>query len=423
VRDVIAVIMGGGQGSRLRPLTNQRAKPAVPVGGKYRLIDVPLSNCIHSDIRLVYVLTQFMSASLHRHIMQTYQFDAFSEGFVQILAAQETPQRMDWFQGTADAVRRCQRHLTAHRSRQVLILAGDQIYKMDFRPMIAYHRQNGADVTIGVVPVGAGEVGDLGAMRLDATGRVVEFVEKPRTDEDLAELRVDDSYLRSHDIAGRGEYLGSMGLYVFEGVALASLLADAEKKDFGREIIPEAIREFNVMAYPVAGYWRDVGTIRSFYESNLELTEPVPPFSFHSPGFEIFTHQRHLPPSRVYDSQIDRSIIAEGCEIHRSEVIHSLVGIRTRIGAGTLVKDSVLLGVDYYETEADSAAAQDLPTTGIGRDCRIESAIIDKNVRIGDGVQIRSKAGQPDFEGTNYWIRDGLVVVPRGAVVRAGTVI
>ena len=424
MHDVIAVVRGGGQGTRLRPLTSQRAKPAVPVGGKYRLIDIPLSNCIHSEIRRIYVLTQFMSASLHRHIMHTYQFDAFSEGFVHILAAEETPQRMDWFQGTADAVRRCQRHLTAHRSKEVLILAGDQIYTMDFRPMIDFHREKGADVTIGVVPVPRSQVSDLGIMRLDDEGRVTDFVEKPKDPAVIEGLTVDESYLRAHGIVGSGEFLGSMGLYVFESVALATLLLDPAKKDFGKEIIPQAIREFKVVAYPFTGYWRDVGSIRSFYDSNLELAAPDPAFNFHTPGFEVFTHARHLPPSRIYDSHIDASIVAEGCEIDGAEIQHSVVGIRTKIGRGTLVKDSVLLGVDYYEDEGDRVAlAHDLPATGIGADCRIENAILDKNVRIGDGVQIRDKAGQPDFEGTNYWIRDGLVVVPRGGVLRAGTII
>jgi glucose-1-phosphate adenylyltransferase len=424
MRDVVAVIMGGGQGSRLRPLTNHRAKPAVPVGGKYRLIDIPLSNCIHSGIRRMYVLTQFMSASLHRHIMQSYQFDSFSDGFVQILAAQETPLRMDWFQGTADAVRRCQGHLTSHRSKQTLVLAGDQIYKMDFRPMFEYHRAKKADVTIGVVPVNRCEAADLGIMKLGDAGVVEEFVEKPTDTVIIKDLVVDRRYKEEHGIVGAGDLLGSMGLYIFESVALASLLADQSKKDFGGEIIPAAIREFKVVAYPLDGYWRDVGTIRSFYEANLELTEPSPPFEFHSPGFEIYTRTRHLPPSRIINSQIDKAIISEGCEIGAAEISHSLVGIRTKIGAGTAIRDSVLLGVDYYDDEnTTSPAYRDQPPTGIGRDCLIEKAIIDKNVRIGDGVHIRDKSGLPDFEGTNYWIRDGLVVIPRGAVLGPGTII
>lgn len=423
MRDVIAVILGGGQGRRLRPLTSQRAKPAVPVGGKYRLIDIPVSNCIHSGITRMYVLTQFMSASLHRHIMQTYRFDAFSDGFVHILAAQETPQRMDWFQGTADAVRRCQRYVAAHRPKQVLILAGDQIYLMDFRAILEFHKEKRADVTVGVVPATRAELGGLGVMRVDPSGRVIEFVEKPRAPEVIDKLAADTAYLSEHGLAGRGEHLASMGLYVFESVALATLLADTSKVDFGKEIIPEAIREFKVMAYPFPGYWRDVGTISSYYQANLELTKPDPPFSFHRPGFEIFTRARHLPPSRVFDSRIDRSVIAEGCLLDRTTVERSVVGIRTIVGEGSFVADSVLLGADYYDTDEDAevAAAQDLPPTGIGRGCRIERAIVDKNARIGDDVVIRDKSGAPDFEGTNYWIRDGIVVVPRGAVLRPGT--
>jgi glucose-1-phosphate adenylyltransferase len=422
MRDVVAVIMGGGQGSRLRPLTNQRAKPAVPVGGKYRLIDIPVSNCIHSGVRQIYVLTQFMSASLHRHIMQSYQFDAFSEGFVQILAAQETPQRMDWFQGTADAVRRCQRYLTAHRSRQTLVLAGDQMYKLDFSPMVEYHRISNADVTIGVVPVSRCQATNLGIMKLDDNGQVREFVEKPMDADVVSGLTVDQDFLDAHGINGSGDLLGSMGVYVFENVALATLLADQNMTDFGREIIPAAIREFKVIAYPISGYWRDVGTIRSFYEANLELTEPNPGFAFHSPGFEIYTRTRHLPPSRIHFTQVNRSIITEGCEIQAAEITHSLVGIRTTIGEGTVIRDSVLLGVDYYDDDS-LPTDHGLPPLGIGKRCLIENAIIDKNVRIGDDVQIRDKSDEPDFEGTNYWIRDGLVVIPRGAVLRSGTVI
>lgn len=423
MRDVIAVILGGGQGRRLRPLTSQRAKPAVPVGGKYRLIDIPISNCIHSGITRIYVLTQFMSASLHRHIMQTYRFDAFSDGFVHILAAQETPQRMDWFQGTADAVRRCQRYVAAHRPRQVLILAGDQIYLMDFRKMLEFHREKRADVTIGVVPVERSAVSGLGIMRVDASGRVIEFAEKPRDPAVIDGLAADKTYLEQQGLVNRGEFLASMGLYVFDSVALATLLADPSKTDFGKEIIPGAIREFKVMAYPFAGYWRDVGTIASFYEANLELTEPDPPFSFHKPGFEVFTRARHLPPSKVFDSRIDRSIIAEGCILNRVTVSRSVIGIRTIIGEGTRIADCVILGADYYDTDEDAelAAAHGLPPTGIGMGCNIERAIIDKNVRIGDGVEIRDKTGTPDFEGTNYWIRDGIVIVPRGAVLRPGT--
>jgi len=423
MRNVVAVIMGGGQGSRLRPLTSQRAKPAVPVGGKYRLIDIPVSNCIHSGVRQIYVLTQFMSASLHRHIMQSYQFDSFSEGFVQILAAQETPQRMDWFQGTADAVRRFQRYLTSHRSTRTLVLAGDQIYKMDFSPMIEYHRRHGADVTIGVVPVNRSQAANLGIMQLDDTGQVRKFVEKPRETAVISKLAVDQEFLDTHGIAGSGDLLGSMGVYIFENIALATLLADPEKTDFGKEIIPAAISEFKVMAYPIGGYWRDVGTIKSFYEANLELTEPEPGFAFHSPGFEIYTRTRHLPPSRIHGTQINRSIVSEGCEICAAEITHSLVGIRTVIDEGSVIRDSVLLGVDYYEDEDTTPTDHGLPSLGIGKRCLIENAIVDKNVRIGDDVQIRDKSGQPDFEGTNYWIRDGLVVIPRRAVLRSGTVI
>ena len=423
MRDVIVLVLGGGQGRRLRPLTIQRAKPAVPVGGKYRLIDIPVSNCIHSGFRRIYVLTQFMSASLHNHIMQTYRFDEFSDGFVHILAAQETPQRMDWFQGTADAVRRCQRHFSAHRPKQVLILSGDQVYKMDFKTIMEHHAHSGADVTIGAVPVSANEASGLGILHADDSGRIVEFIEKPRGPGAIKGLEASTSYLAAHGTADRGEYLASMGAYVFDAVALADLLADPEKTDFGKEIIPQAIREFKVSAYPFGGYWCDVGTIRSFYDANLELAKADPRYSFHEPGFEVFTRARHLPPSKVRGSRLDLAYIAEGCEIESSEVRNSVVGIRTRVGAGSRITDSILLGEDFYETpeEVAAAEAQGLPPVGIGKGCVIERAIIDKNARIGDGVTISDKSGRPDFEGTNYWIRDGIVVVPRLATIAAGT--
>jgi len=419
----MVLVLGGGQGTRLRPLTTQRAKPAVPVGGKYRLIDIPVSNCIHSGLRKIYVLTQFMSASLHNHIMQTYRFDGFSEGFVHILAAQQEPQRMDWFQGTADAVRRCQRHFSAHKPRKVLILSGDQVYKMDFTALLREHDRSGADVTIGAVPVPGEEAPGLGILRADKSGRIVDFVEKPGDPGALHGLEADTEYLASHDAGGRGRYLASMGVYVFEPVALADLLADPSKTDFGKEIIPQAIREFKVFAYPFGGYWCDVGTIRSFYEANLDLAKPEPRYSFHEPGFEVFTRARHLPPSKVRDSRLDQAYIAEGCEIVSCEVRNSVVGIRTRVGEGSRVTNSVLLGEDFYESpeEIAAAAAQGLPPVGLGRGCVIERAIIDKNARIGDGVHITDKTGLPDFEGTNYWIRDAIVVVPRTATIAPGT--
>jgi glucose-1-phosphate adenylyltransferase len=423
LRDVIVLVLGGGQGRRLRPLTSQRAKPAVPVGGKYRLIDIPVSNCIHSDLKRIYVLTQFMSASLHNHLMQTYRFDGFSDGFVHILAAQQEPQRMDWFQGTADAVRRCQRHFSAHRPRKVLILSGDQVYNMDFEALLDEHDRSGSDVTIGAVPVPAEDAPGLGILRTDADGRIVDFVEKPKDAAALAGLEADPAYLAAHNAEGRGEYLANMGVYVFDPVALADLLADADKTDFGKEIIPQAIREFKVSAYPFGGYWCDVGTIRSFYDANLELAKAEPRYSFHEPGFEVFTRARHLPPSKVRDSRLDLAYIAEGCEIVSSEIRNSVVGIRTRVGKGSRITNSVLLGEDFYETpdEIAAAAAQGLPAVGIGEACVIERAIIDKDARIGDGVVITDKTGRPDFEGTNYWIRDGIVVVPRLATIAAGT--
>jgi glucose-1-phosphate adenylyltransferase len=458
MRDVTVVILGGGQGRRLRPLTCERAKPAVPVGGKYRLIDISISNCINSGLRRIFVLTQFMSASLHKHIQQTYRFDTFSEDFVHILAAQETPERMDWFQGTADAVRRIQRHIAVTRPRLVLVLSGDQIYRADFAELVEHHDAAGAEATLGVVPVAADAAAGMGLVEVDASGRVVDFVEKPEKPKAVKGAEAGAAFLGEHGIAGRGPYLVSMGVYLFEAAALATMLADSRRTDFGGEVLPEAIGCFKVSAWPFGGYWRDVGTIGSFYEANLEFTGPDPPFSFHEPGADIFTRARHLPLSRIRASTLDRALVAEGCVIDSAEISRSVVGIRTRIGPGTRVSDSVLLGTDFYEPPEDVApgvassrrrqsgygasatgqrrgpacAAEAAsarrrpdrelrPAVGIGRDCRIERAIVDKNARIGDGVEIRDKRGRPDFEGTNHWIRDGIVVIPKGAVLRAGT--
>lgn len=425
---VTTVILGGGQGKRLRPLTSERAKPAVPVGGKYRLIDISISNCINSGLRRIFVLTQFMSASLHKHIQQTYQFDTFSEDFVHILAAQETPKSMDWFQGTADAVRHIQQHIAVMRPDRVLVLPGDQIYRMDFRRLMDCHDASGADATICVVPVGGDEAAGVGLVKVDASGRVREFVEKPEDPEALKGAEAEAAFLAEHGVKGRGadlgpSYLASMGVYLFESVALATMLADPTRTDFGADILPDAVKSFRVCAYPFGGYWRDVGTIGAFYQANLELTETDPPFSFHQPGAEVFTRSRHLPLARIRGSTLDRALIAEGCEIDRAEVIRSVVGIRSRIGPGTLVTDSVLLGTDFYESPEEVAAnaRQGLPPIGIGRDCHIERAIVDKNARIGDGVEIRDKSGRPDFEGINYWIRDGIVVIPKGTTLRAAT--
>ena len=423
MRSITTVILGGGQGTRLRPLTSERAKPAVPVGGKYRLIDISISNCINSGLRRIFVLTQFMSASLHKHIQQTFRFDTFSEGFVHILAAQETPQSMDWFHGTADAVRRIQKHIAVMRPERVLVLPGDHICRLDFRDLIRHHEAANADATIGVVPVGGCDAAKMGIVSVDAAGRVTRFVEKPEDLEPLRGGQTRASFLAGHGIEGNGEYLGSMGVYLFESVALATMLAEAEKADFGSDIRPEAVKSFRVSAYPFGGYWRDVGTIGAFYEANIELTEAEPPFSFHEPGAEVFTRSRHLPLAKVTDSRLDRSLIAEGSEITGAEVVRSVVGIRTKIGPGTVVRDSILLGTDFYEPSGEVAAYvhRGLPPIGVGENCRIERAIIDKNARIGEGVVIADKTGRPDFEAPNYWIRDGIVVIPKGGVLRAGT--
>jgi len=417
MNDALAVILGGGRGTRLFPLTNERSKPAVPIAGKYRLIDIPLSNCLNSELPRIFVLTQYNSESLNKHLALTYKFDVFSSGFVTILAAEQTEESPDWFQGTADAVRRSLRHLRSHRGREVLILSGDQLYQMDFRRMAETHRRHVADATVAVIPVGRKQAAGFGILKVNRQGRIVHFEEKPRT-ERLADLE--------SDIPGHGRgFLASMGIYLFGREALERAVSDPTLVDFGRHVIPWAIGEMRVQAHFFRGYWEDVGTIRSYYEANLQLTDPMPPFDFYDAVRPVYTHPRFLPATKVEGCTLHRTLLSEGSILMGAEIERSVVGIRSRIGEGVRVRESLVLGADYYESleEIDRAQARGLPPVGIGSGSVIERAIVDKNARIGRGVRIANETGVLETDGPGYYIRDGIVIVPKDGVIADGTVI
>jgi glucose-1-phosphate adenylyltransferase len=430
MKRVLAIILGGGKGSRLYPLTKRRAKPAVPLGGKYRLIDIPVSNCINSGIQKIHVLTQFNSVSLNRHISQTYTFDLFSDGFVEILAAEQTDENPNWFQGTADAVRQYLWLLRSFDVSEYLILSGDHLYRMDYSKFVDQHREKKADITIAVLPMEERDASSFGLIKTSPEGEVLSFVEKPEG-QALLDARVDTTALGlDAETALRKPYIASMGIYVFSKEAMIQLLENDERQtDFGKDILPKAIHNnYNVRAYLFDGYWEDIGTVRSFYEANLALTEqPKPPFSFYEEDAPIYTRPRFLPPSKILDSHISQSIVSEGCVIKQAKIHHSVVGVRTRIGQGVVIEDSLLMGADYYERAADreTSRASGLPAVGIGENSHIKGAIIDKNARIGAQVQILNKdqveeGGSAD--GT-FYIRSGIVVIPKNGVVADGTVI
>jgi glucose-1-phosphate adenylyltransferase len=424
MKRVTSVILGGGRGTRLFPLTLERAKPSVSFAGKYRFIDIPISNCINSEIKRVFVLTQFMSASLHRHIMQTYRFDHFTNGFVDVLAAEQTPQGESWFQGTADAVRATLLHTTYYKSDQILILSGDHLYRMDYKKLVEYHRAKKADITICVNPVPREEAPRMGVMKVNEENRVTEFVEKP-SDPAVLDRFVAPEGLFGDSGAQEDQYLGSMGIYVFETELMIKLLEDKTQTDFGKHIIPAAIDNHNVVAYPFDGYWKDIGTIDAFYDANIELAQPKTPFRLYRPGWPFYSHARSLPPSRVVESQVQDSLIAEGAEISGANISDSVIGVRSRIRDGSVLNGVVMLGADFYEGEEVLGKhlyhIPGIPKMGIGRNCKLDRVIIDKNARIGDGVEITSKEGCDDFQGEFCWVRDGVTVIPKGAVIPEGT--
>jgi glucose-1-phosphate adenylyltransferase len=422
------VILGGGAGNRLFPLTQQRSKPAVPVGGKYRLVDIPLSNCINSDILRTFVLTQYNSASLNRHIAQTYRFSQFSDGFVEILAAEQTPESPQWFQGTADAVRQVLPHIRDWGIDTLLILSGDHLYRMDYRDFLERHHSTNADVTVSVIPCEARSASEFGLLKTDETGRIVEFKEKPKGD-DLLSIQVDTTQLGlDANEAQRRPFLASMGIYVFKYEHLEQLLAeDLDHIDFGKHVIPAAIKSRHVQAFMFDGYWEDIGTIGAFYRANLDLTSKIPKFNLFDAEAPVFTRARYLPPSKVEESEINDSIISDGCIITGAKLNNSVVGLRSRISKGVQMDASYMMGADYYQTFEDMRGDVDkgLPRVGIGEGTIIKRAIIDKNARIGKNARLLNEAGvvETDGPGGAYFIRDSIIIVPKNAVIGDGTVI
>jgi glucose-1-phosphate adenylyltransferase len=418
----IAVILGGGQGSRLYPLTKSRSKPAVPIGGKYRLVDIPISNCLNSDIRRIYVLTQFNSASLNRHIKNTYHFDAFTRrGFVDILAAEQTPNSQHWFQGTADAVRQSLHHLENNDYKYVLVLSGDQLYQMDYRTLLQKHVESGSDVSIATIPVNADDATGFGIMKTEADGTIPSFVEKPSRDELSQWVSAVPEELKDQ---GR-EYLASMGIYIFNRSVLKDLFAkNEEAKDFGKEIIPAAINSsYKVSSYLYDGYWTDIGTIKSFFEANIELTNELPAFDLYDERKMIYTRARLLPASKISGTTLEKTIVAEGCIIEASRIERAVVGIRSRIGRGTTIANSIIMGNDVFASVEELAKVGDIPPIGIGQRCYINNAIIDKNARVGNDVRINGGDHMPDGHYENYSVVDGIVIITKSSVLADGTVI
>lgn len=423
MNDVLAIILGGGRGTRLFPLTFMRSKPAVPIGGKYRLIDVPISNCLHADIRRIYVLTQFNSASLNRHIAETYRMDMFSHGFVQILAAEQTPDNPNWFQGTADAVRQAARHFVHDDAEYYLILAGDHLYRMDYATMFEEHQERRADITIAAQPVSPDDAPAMGIFRFDAGGQIVGFEEKPDADR----LRAIGSSIppgsRFMSPSPDKPFIASMGIYVFSRDVLLDVLDRHPGVDFGHEIIPAALATHRVNAYLFRDYWQDVGTVMSFYDANILLTRPQPPFSFYDPRRPVFTRPRFLTGSRLYGCTVDEAVVAEGCYVDRATISQSIVGIRSSISRGCRITRSVLLGADFYENDDEAPLHESGPNLGIGRDSVLDRVIVDKNARIGAGVRLTNQAGVQHADGDGYLIRSGIVIVPKWGVVPDGTVV
>jgi len=425
MRNVLALVLGGGRGQRLYPLTRFRSKPAVPLGGAYRLIDIPISNCIGSGLNRIYVLTQFNSVSLHRHIRRAYNFDPFGGGFVELLAAQQTLDASDWYQGTADAVRQNLRSIQQPGVDLVLVLSGDQLYRMDFRDMLRTHRETGADVTIAGLPVERKAAAGFGIMRLDDTGRVVGFLEKPKTDEDLKLVRTDPAWIDAHGIASRGrDCLASMGIYLFNRDILVDLLTKTDYHDFGKEIFPTSIRTQKVQVHLFDGYWEDIGTIRSFYQANLDLAAANPPFALTSAVQPIYSRARFLAPTRIGGATIRASLIADGCDIGEGTTIeNSVIGLRCQIGPNCTIRNSILMGLDSYETpdELKSDGSCGVPPMGIGAGTYIDGAIVDKNCRIGRNVRIVNDKGVDSTpETAQATVREGIIVVPKEAVLPDG---
>jgi glucose-1-phosphate adenylyltransferase len=426
--NLLAVILGGGAGTRLFPLTQQRSKPAVPLGGKYRLVDVAISNCINSDVFKMFVLTQYNSASLNRHLAQTYRFSPFSAGFVEVMAAEQTPDNPEWFQGTADAVRQVLPHIRDWGIDTLLILSGDHLYRMDYRQFLERHFESDADVTVSVTPCDEAAASDFGLLKTDASGRIIEFKEKPKGDE-LQAMRVDTSKLGLNEAEASGRpFLASMGIYVFKYDRLEQLLAaDPNGVDFGREIIPQAIKTGNVQAYLFDGYWEDIGTISAFYRANLDLTSKIPKFNLFDAEAPVFTRARYLPPSKIEESHILDSILSDGCIVTGAAITSSVIGLRSRISKGVRIDSSFLMGADAYQSieEMRSDLVAGKPRVGIGEGTVIARAIVDKNARIGSNVRLVNEARviDADADDGSFYIRDGIIIVPKNAIIKDGTIV
>jgi glucose-1-phosphate adenylyltransferase len=430
MRSVLSIILGGGRGTRLFPLTQSRSKPAMPVAGKYRLIDIPISNCINSGFNQIYVLTQFLSVSLHQHIGNTYKFDMFDRGFVEILAAQQTNERTDWYQGTADAVRQNLRYVKRDNYTDVVILSGDQLYRMDYRDLLATHHTTEADVTMAVLPITRSQAEGLGVVQVNAAGHIQGFVEKPKPDVDLSALETPAKWLADHQVQANGrKFLANMGIYIFQQEALVKLLEEEmpSAPDFGKDIFPKIVNKYHLQAHLFDGFWEDLGTIKSYHHVSLELTEDRPPFEFHVPFSTIYTRMRNLPPSRIGAARLDRVRIADGCVVQDGTTIqHSVVGNRGRVGRNVTLIDTVFIGADLIESDAERAenARMGRPDLGIGSGSVVKGAILDKDCRIGKNVRIENvKNISTEDQPETYYIRDGIICVPRGAEIPDNTVI
>ncbi|HOW59486.1 MAG TPA: glucose-1-phosphate adenylyltransferase [Candidatus Omnitrophota bacterium] len=416
-RRITTLILGGGQGKRLFPLTSYRSKPAVPIGGKYRLVDIPISNAINSGLRRIFVLTQFNSASLHRHIHRTYPYEAFTKTSIELLAAEQTIDNTDWFQGTADAVRKCLPHYHTSETDTFLILSGDHLYRMNYQEILGFHELQRADVTVATLPVPERVVKGFGVMKLKKDGQITEFLEKPTKNDPIESFVMPKTLCDFYRVKSKNPmYLASMGIYVFKRDVLLDVLQGSEK-DFGKEIIPKAIDKYKVYGHVFTGYWRDIGTIGSFYEASLELTNQNPPFSFLAQEGRIFTRPRFLPPSKIIGTELDHVLMSEGCSLTGAKIQQSVVGLRSIVGAGTTIRKSILMGNDFYEWPEPGRDRK----IGIGKNCLIENCILDKNVGIGDNVSITNPQKIEEKDGENYYIRDGIVIVPKGAHIPSGT--
>jgi len=415
----LAIILGGGQGSRLYPLTEKRSKPAVPIAGKFRLVDIPISNCINSEIKRMYVLTQFNSASLNKHIKNTYHFSFFSSAFVDVLAAEQTLGNTKWFQGTADAVRQCMHHFLRHEFEYALILSGDQLYQMDYNLMLEAHINSGAKITVGTIPVHANDAPAFGILKSDPDNKITSFIEKP-----VSELLPDWTSEVSDEMKAQGRhYLASMGIYIFDKDLLIELMNDPDTVDFGKEIIPQSIHKHKTMSYPFEGYWTDIGNITSFFEANLGLSDDIPQFNLYDKNNRIFSRARMLPTTKIGGTKMVKAVIADGCIIHAASIERSVIGIRARIGKDSTILNTYVMGSDYYETLKEIESFNIEILMGIGERCTIENVIVDKNCRVGDDVTIKGGPHLKDTETDTYVVRDGIVVLKKGAVIPSGTVI